>query len=62
MEQIKQTAELLRQSCQPRFKLTDEQANAISAGNLPDYKDGKVVSVMLLKIFLFYSISFLVLS
>lgn len=42
MEQIKQTGALLRQSCQPKFKLTNEQADAISQGTLPDYKDGKV--------------------
>ncbi|XP_063707556.1 general odorant-binding protein 72-like [Culicoides brevitarsis] len=41
MEQIKATGALLRQSCQPRFKLTDAQADEISNGKLPDYKDGK---------------------
>lgn len=47
MEQLQQTAILLRQSCQPRFKLTDEQADLIRDGKLPEYKDGKVRSKLL---------------
>lgn len=42
MEQLHQTAVLLRQSCQPKFKLTDEQADLIRDLQLPDYKEGKV--------------------
>ncbi|XP_063707568.1 uncharacterized protein LOC134836271 [Culicoides brevitarsis] len=41
MNQLHQTAVLLRQTCQPKFKLTDEQADIIRDGTLPDYKDGK---------------------
>lgn len=47
MEQLQQTAILLRQSCQPRFKLTDAQADLIRDGKLPEYKDGKVRSKLL---------------
>lgn len=42
MDQLQQTAVLLRQSCQPKFKLTDEQADLIRDMQFPDYKDGKV--------------------
>uniref|UniRef100_A0A336L301 CSON003531 protein n=1 Tax=Culicoides sonorensis TaxID=179676 RepID=A0A336L301_CULSO len=41
MDQLRQTGTLLRQSCQPKFKLTDEQADAIRDGAMPDYKEGK---------------------
>lgn len=47
VDQIKQTAALVRQSCQPKFKLSDDQADLIRDGNLPDYKEGKVENFLI---------------
>lgn len=41
MEQMQKAGELVRSICQPKFKMSDDQANQFGQGNFPEDKNSK---------------------